>query len=133
MRDVIEILTAPGVGNLATVEEDEPRVRPFAFMFEEDGRFYFCTSEKKDVYRQLAETPLIEYTKTTEDMRWLRIRGKVVFDETFRLKEKCFQTTPMLKDIYQSPDNPVFKVFYLQHGRASIDSFLPGPPKLYFF
>jgi uncharacterized pyridoxamine 5'-phosphate oxidase family protein len=133
MKEVIEILTEPGFGSLATIEEGRPRVRPFAFMFEENGRFYFCTSRTKDVYRQLLAKPLVEYTKTTEDMRWLRIGGEIRFDEDISRKERCFQTTPMLKDIYQTPENPDFKIFYLEHGNAAIDSFAPEPRKTYEF
>lgn len=133
MKEVIEILTAPGFGNLATVEEGNPRVRPFAFMFEEDGRFYFCTARTKDVCRQLLAKPQIEYTRTTEDMRWVRIRGGITFDEDLRRKAKCFESAPMLKDIYQTPDNPDFTLFYLEHGKASIDSFAPMPRKTFEF
>lgn len=133
MKEVIEMLVAPGFGNLATVENGKPRVRPFAFMFAENGRFYFCTASSKEVYKQLLACPYIEYTKTSEDMQWLRIRGEIKFDEDMRPKEKCFKTMPMLKNIYQSPDNPLFKVFYLEHGTAAIDNFSPEPPKTFEF
>ena len=123
MKEVIEILMAPACGSLATVENGKPRVRPFAFMFEEEGKFYFCTANNKEVYKQLVACPSIEYTKTTNDMHWLRMSGDIKFDEDLKHKEKCFQATPMLKDIYQSPENPIFKVFYLEHGVATIDSF----------
>ncbi|GLI39345.1 pyridoxamine 5'-phosphate oxidase family protein [Geobacter hydrogenophilus] len=132
MKEVLEMLAVPCFGNLATVDGGKPRVRPFAFMYEENGRFYFCTASNKEVYRQLTETPFIEFTRTTDDMRWLRIGGEITFDEDIRSKEKCFANYPMLKDIYQSPDNPLFKVFYLEHGAASVNS-LAGPPKTFEF
>lgn len=133
MKEVIEMLAPPAFGSLATVDNGRPRVRPFAFMFEEDGRYYFCTANTKEVYRQLVASPFIEFTRTTEDMRWLRISGEIRFDEDIRHKEKCFAYYPMLKDIYQTPDNPVFTVFYLEHGIASIDGFSPEPQKRFEF
>lgn len=133
MEEVIAMLTAPGFGNLATVENGKPKVRPFAFMFEEDGRLFFCTADTKEVYKQLLACPFIEYTKTSEDMRWLRLSGEIQFDEDIRHKEKCFQTNPMLQDIYKSPANPTFKVFYLEHGKASIDSFTAETRKAFDF
>ncbi|MDD2735427.1 MAG: pyridoxamine 5'-phosphate oxidase family protein [Desulfuromonadaceae bacterium] len=134
MNEVREMLAAvPCFGSLATVDGGKPRVRPFGFMFEESGRFYFCTSGTKEVYRQLTVCPYIEFTRTGEDMRWLRIRGEIKFTEEARYKEKCFERYPMLKDIYQTPENPAFKVFYLEHGRASIDGFIPDQSKRFEF
>ncbi|MBT1076497.1 pyridoxamine 5'-phosphate oxidase family protein [Geobacter grbiciae] len=132
MKEVLDMLPTPCYGSLATVDGGKPRVRPFAFMYAENGRFYFCTASNKDVYRQLTETPCIEFTRTTDDMRWLRISGGITFDEDLKSKEKCFANYPMLKDIYQTPDNPLFKVFYLEHGAASVNS-LAGPPKTFEF
>ena len=133
MKAVIDMLTTPGFGYLATVDAGKPRVRPFAFMFAEGGRYYFCTSSTKEVYRQLIECPFIEYTRASEDMHWLRMSGAITFDEDIRLKENCFANYPILKDIFQSPDNPVFKVFYLEHGKASIDSLTAEPRQTFEF
>jgi uncharacterized pyridoxamine 5'-phosphate oxidase family protein len=128
-----QMLTIPCFGNLATVDDGKPRVRPFAFMFAENGRFYFCTSSDKEVYRQLTECPFIEFTITSQDMHWLRISGEIKFDEDISCKEKCFANYHMLKDIYQSPDNSLIKLFYLEHGIASIDSMTAEPRKAFEF
>ena len=134
MKEVRELLSAvPCYGSLATLDCGKPRVRPFAFMFEENGRFYFCTGSEKEVYRQLIECPFIEFTRTSEDMRWLRISGEIKFEENLRYKEKCFELYPMLSGIYQTPDNPVFMVFYLEHGHASVDSMTADPRKTFDF
>ncbi len=133
MKEVLTILQDPAVGDLATVDNGKPRVRPFGFMFEENGKYYFCTNNTKNVYRQLMENPYIEYTKTNKNMVWVRISGKIKFDEDLRKKQKCFESFPGLKDIYKSPDNPIFKVFYLEHGEATIDSFSPEPQKKFNF
>jgi uncharacterized pyridoxamine 5'-phosphate oxidase family protein len=132
MQEVLDMLAVPCFGDLATIDGGKPRVRPFAFMYEEKGRFYFLTTSNKAVYKQLTECPHIEFIRTTEDMRWLRISGKITFDDNIRAREKSFANYPMLKDIYQTPDNPLLKVFYLEHGHASINS-MAGPPKDFEF
>lgn len=132
MKEVLDMLTIPCFGDLATVDSGKPRVRPFAFMYEENSRFYFCTTSNKEVYRQLTETPFIEFTRTDEQMRWVRIGGGITFDEGIECREKCFANYPMLKDIYQTPDNPLIKVFYLEHGTASFNS-LTDAPKTFEF
>lgn len=134
MKDLVSILVDQSViGYLATIDDGKPRVRPWGFMFEENGRLYFCTSSTKDIYKQLTDVPYIEYSKTTQDMVWIRVSGEIKFDEDIKTKEKVFEVAPMVKTIYQSPDNPVFKVFYLEHGKAIIDDFSPNPPRVFEF
>ena len=45
MRDVIKFLQANSTGFLATIDEGKPRVRPFQFMFEEDGKLFFLLQQ----------------------------------------------------------------------------------------
>jgi uncharacterized pyridoxamine 5'-phosphate oxidase family protein len=134
MKEVLDILNDPtAIGYLATVDDGKPRVRPWGFMFEENGRLYFCTASTKDVYRQLVAVPYVEYSKTNKDLVWVRVGGKIHFDEDIRKKERMFEAAPMLQGLYQSPGNPVFKVFYIEHGRAVINDFSPDPPRVYEF
>jgi uncharacterized pyridoxamine 5'-phosphate oxidase family protein len=60
--------------------------------------------------------------------QWLRLFGKAVFDLDPEAKVKAFENVPSLAAIYHSPDNPVFKVFYLSEGKAIIYS-IDGIPK----
>lgn len=134
MKEALEILyDQSAIGYLATVDNGKPKVRPWGFMFEENGRLYFCTASNKDVYQQLTTIPYIEYSKTTKDMVWVRVSGEIHFDESMRIREKIFERAPMLKQLYQSPDNPIFKVFYLEHGKATIDSFSSDQQKTFEF
>lgn len=102
-------------------------------MFEEKGRLYFCTSKTKDAYKQMTAVPYIEYSKTNKDMVWVRVAGKIEFDEDIKIKEKMFEAVPWLKGLYQSPNNPVFTAFYLEHGTAVVNDFSPNPPQLFEF
>jgi len=127
MEEVIKLLKESQYGYLATVDEGKPRVRPFGFMFEEDGKLYFCTSSQKDVYKQLTILPYIEYAITTKDMVTVRINGEIKFSEDIDKKEKALNASEMVKRGYKTADNPIFKVFYMEHGTASISDF-PGQP-----
>ena len=124
MKEVVSILNDKSAfGYLATVDDGKPRVRPWGFMFEENGRLYFATASNKDVYKQLTIVPYIEYSKTTQNMVWIRVSGEIKFDDDIIKKERIFKLEPMLKKLYQSPHNPIFKIFYLEHGKATIDNF----------
>jgi len=123
-EQVLEILNDQTIfGYMATVEDGLPRVRPMGFMFEDNGRMYFCTTANKNVYKQICETPFIEYSKTTPGIVWARVRGEIKFDDELKNKERIFEEHPELKLAYQTPDNPLFKVFYLEHGEAILSSF----------
>ena len=134
MKEVIEILNnKEAIGYLGTVDQGKPRVRPWGFMFEEKGKLYFCTSSEKDVYAQLRTVPYIEYSKTTKEMVWVRVSGEIKFEESVEKKETVLENNEMIKRLYKSADNPIFKLFYLEHGTASISSFSGQPSRKFQF
>lgn len=134
MKEVLAILNDRStIGYLATVDEGKPRVRPWTFMLEENKRLYFCTASTKNVYKQLTKVPYIEFSITTKDMVWVRVSGEIKFDDDIKMKEKVFERAPMAKKLYKSPDNPIFKIFYLEHGKATIDDYSPNPQRTFEF
>ncbi|HEY8910695.1 MAG TPA: pyridoxamine 5'-phosphate oxidase family protein [Desulfosporosinus sp.] len=133
MEEVIKFLNENRMGNLATVENGEPRVRPWGFMFEDGGKFYFCTSNTKDVYKQLKAIPFVEFTSTTSQPVWVRIRGQITFSSDLKIKEKVLKTVPTVEALYKTADNPIFEVFYIEHGSAMLDDFSGQPCKNFKF
>ncbi|MNN35544.1 Pyridoxamine 5'-phosphate oxidase [compost metagenome] len=129
MEEVLRILKENVNGYLGTVDDGKPRVRPFGFMLEDEGKLYFCTNSLKDVYRQLKNHPYIEYSVTTRDMVVLRISGEIKFCEDINIKEKVINVHEPVKKGYKSADNPIFKVFYLEHGSALISDFSGKEPR----
>ena len=63
----------------------------------------------------------------------MRISGENTFTKDKKIKEKVLELNPMLKNIYKSADDPIFEVFYLEHGAASISSFGSPEPKKFEF
>jgi uncharacterized pyridoxamine 5'-phosphate oxidase family protein len=117
-----EFLAKSKVCFLATIDEDKPRCRAFGFMLAEGSKFYFCTSKEKAVYKQLVKNPYIELCSMASDMSTLRLSGKVVFDDDANMKKKIMEGNPIVKSIYESPDNPVFEIFYLDSPESSFFS-----------
>ena len=60
MERVCQFLKDAGVYYLATVENDQPRVRPFGTAHIFEGRLYIQTGKVKPVSRQLAANPKAE-------------------------------------------------------------------------
>lgn len=133
MKEVLKLLAENPMGFLATVENGEPRVRPWGFLFEENGKIYFCTNTTKDVYKQLQAKPFIEFSTKTSNSLWVRLRGKITFTEDMKIKERILREKALVKSTYHTADNPIFKVFYIEHGVASISDFSDQQPKRFTF
>lgn len=129
MKEVVEFLQANPVQYLATVGRDrKAKCRPFMFAGELDGALWFCTNNKKDVYQDMRNNPWVEVCVSSPDYAWLRLHGKVVFEDNRAAKEMCM-ANPIVKGQYQSADNPVFEVFRLAEAEAVIADFSGNPPK----
>lgn len=131
MKTVTDFLTRSQVQYFSTVGTDQkPKVRPFQFMFEEGGKIYYCTSNQKQVFKELQANPWVELCASGENFSWMRLSAKVVFSGDLGLKAKVLETSPLVKSIYQTPDNPVFEVFYLSSAVATIADFSGNPPQV---
>lgn len=133
MKKMLSILNNEAVGFLATIDEGKPRVRPLGFLFEDNNKLYFCTSNTKKLYQQLMSCSIVEYTKTTKEMVTVRVCGEIQFTDDKIIKGKVLEAYPPLKMLYQTADNPVFEVFYIEHGTAKISDFSGNPPSEYKF
>lgn len=132
MKDVVEFLSNNPAQYLATVGKDgKPKVRPFQFMFEEGGRLYFCTSNRKSVFEEMRSQPFVELCASGENYSWLRLTGKAVFSPDLGLKAKVMEVSPLVKSIYQVPENPEFELFFLEQAAATIADFSGDPPRTY--
>ena len=132
MKEVIDFLKKSQIQYLATVGLDgKPKVRPFMFMLEEGGKLYFCTSNEKKVCNEIKNQPWIEFCASGENFSWLRLNGKAVFSNDIAIKDKILEGNPIVKSIYQTPDNPIFEAFYLDEATATIADLSGNPPKTF--
>ena len=131
MKEVVEFLQENPVQYLATVGRDgKAKCRPFMFCFEKDNRLWFCTNNQKDVYKDMQVNPQIEVSVSSPAYAWIRLNGKVVFENNMEVKEECMNN-PIVKGQYNSANNPIFEVFYLEDAHAVIADFSGNPPKEY--
>ena len=120
MSRAAELLGEAQVFHIATVDGDQARVRPFGFVMDFDGKVYFTTGNMKDFYAQAKKNPKVEMSAMLPDGRWIRVNGVAVFDGNSAAKERAFELFDGFKNIYQSPDNPTFEVFYLDNLSATV-------------
>ena len=132
MSTAYEYLKTNKVFHLATVENGKARVRPFGFAMTRDNKVYFCTNNTKDVYKQMAANPDVEISAMGADGTWLRLKGKVAFDQSLEAKTQAFVEGPMLLNVYpKGADDETFITFYLNDPQATLYSFAGAPQTLH--
>ena len=125
MKEVLEYLKKCKTYFLATVEDDQPHVRPFGVAEEFEGKIYIQTGKVKNVSKQLKNNPKIEIC-ATDGPTWLRIEAQVVEDDRREVKAYVLDKNPGLKSMYD-PDDSNTQVFYLINATATFYSFTSSP------
>jgi uncharacterized pyridoxamine 5'-phosphate oxidase family protein len=127
MINFSEILKTNSRGVLATQNGNKVKTRVFQFLFADENKVYFCTSSNKAVYAQLQANPNVSFcTFPWNFSQVLSINGKAVFVEDLALKARALDENPLIKGIYNTPDNPIFKLFYIDTEEVETFSFAEG-------
>ena len=130
MERVCEFLKSAGVYYLATVEGDQPRVRPFGTAHIFEGKLYIQTGKAKPVSKQLLANPKAELC-AFKDGAWIRITGEFVEDERVEAKKSMLDAYPNLRGMYNENDENT-QVLYIKNGVATISSFTAAPETIEF-
>ena len=121
MKEVLKFLEDHRPFYLATIDGPQARVRPMGFVMEFEGRLYFGAGDQKEVCRQMKASPQVEISTTNisaPDSPWLRLTGRVVFDDRPELWAAALKIMPRLADIYPETGSARFAAFYLQEAEA---------------
>ena len=130
MERVCEFLRSAGVYYLATLEGNQPRVRPFGTAHIFEGKLYIQTGKSKTVSRQLAANPKCELC-AFKDGVWLRVAAELVEDNRVEAKKSMLDDYVNLRSMYDEYDDNT-QVFYLKNAVATFSSFTT-PPETYKF
>ena len=130
MQEVYDFLKKVETYYLATVEGDQPRVRPFGTVDIFDGKLYIQTGKKKDVAKQLKANPKAEIC-AFKDGKWLRISGELVEDDRREAKKHMLDNYPMLRRMYDEDDGNTL-VLYFKNSTAVFSSFTEPPKTIRF-
>lgn len=131
MNEAYEYLKKCGTYYLATVEGDQPRVRPFGTVDIFEGKLYLQTGKVKPVAHQLKANPKVELCAMAQDGTWIRITALAVLDENIAAQTHMLESYPNLKAMYQPGDGNT-EVYYLQDAQVQICSFT-APPRTFCF
>ncbi len=121
VEKVVKFLNDAGVYYLATVDGDQPKVRPFGTALEYNGKLYIQTGKVKAVSKQLAKNPKAEIC-AFKDGKWVRITGELVNDDTREVKTLMLDKMPVLRHMYSEDDGNT-QMLYFKHAHAVFASF----------
>ena len=130
MQRVADFLKEAETYYLASVDGDQPRVRPFGTINIFEGKLYIQTGKVKDVSKQIHANPKVELC-AFKDGRWLRLSGKLVEDDRIEAKQSMLDAYPSLQGMYKAYDGNT-EVFYFEDATAVFSSFTSEPEVVEF-
>ena len=130
MERVCKFLKEAGTYYLATVEGDQPRVRPFGTAHIFENKLYIQTGKVKPVSKQLAQNPKAEIC-AFHNGTWLRVAGELVNDDRIEAKKSMLDAYSNLRRMYDENDDNT-QVLYFKNAVATFASF-GGEPEIIEF
>ena len=130
MDKILEFLKKAGTYYLATVEGDQPRVRPFGTILLFEGKLYIQTGKIKPVSKQLAANPKAEICAFAGGT-WLRIAGELIEDDSREARKAMLDEYPNLRGMYSEDDGNT-QVLYFKNATATFSSFGGAPETITF-
>ncbi len=130
IEKVYEFLNEASTYYLATVDGDQPRVRPFGTILLSGGKLYIQTGKIKNVSKQLAANPKAEIC-AFKGGKWLRVAGELVNDDNHDVKVAMLDKMPSLKGMYSADDDNM-QMLYFKNAKATFSSFTEAPETVEF-
>lgn len=130
MERVYNFLKEAQTYYLATVEGNQPRVRPFGTINIFENKLYIQTGKVKPVSKQIHANPKAEICAFMNG-EWLRVECELVEDDRLEAKEDMLKNYPELQAMYKADDGNT-EVFYLKNAKATFSSFTKAPEVVEF-
>ena len=115
---------------MATMEGDQPRVRPFGTAHIFEDKLYIQTGKVKDVSKQIHANPKVEIC-AFKNGEWLRVAGELVEDDRREARQSMLDAYPSLKKMYSADDGNT-EVFYFKNATATFSAFTHEPETVKF-
>lgn len=126
MEKIVQFLNKNNIGVVATSNENKPFIRVQHVHLIKNNIFYFTTANIKRAYNQLKENPFIEFLVMDDKYVTAKLSGEIKFTDDINVKQMVMDNSPSVKQGYKIADNPLYEVFYLEHGQAVYSDLLSG-------
>ncbi|WP_455537792.1 pyridoxamine 5'-phosphate oxidase family protein [Terrisporobacter sp.] len=120
LKELESLIPAHTIGYFATVDEqNRADVRGWQLQSVEDGKIYFCTSNSKNVWKQIQSNPAVSFICNASDYTF-RIYGDAIHvTDAVEIKKVHDKADEGVRGIYPTPESNGFTVFCLEHGKVS--------------
>lgn len=129
MNKIVEELKKVKIFYVATIDNDQPRVRPFSSVSEFEGNAYLCTGKQKEIYKQISKNPKVELSGMYDGGSWLRVSATLVKDDRIEAQEAVLNDPTGPSQLYTAGDNK-FVVYRLTDVKAFKYNFYAAPVKI---
>ncbi|MCL2153823.1 MAG: pyridoxamine 5'-phosphate oxidase family protein [Oscillospiraceae bacterium] len=121
MQETYDFLKKAETYYLATMDGDQPRVRPFGTVNIFKGKLYIHTGKKKDVAKQIETNPKVEITAFCGDT-WIRVSCELVEYDRAEAQESILAQYPSLSGMYTVNDGNTV-VYFMKDATATFCTF----------
>ena len=125
MTEIYDFLKECNTFYLATVEENQPRVRPFGTINIFENKLYIQTEKKKNVSKQIQKNNKVEICGF-KNGEWIRLSGQLIRDDRIEAKKDMLDHYENLRGMYSEFDDNT-EVLYFKNLTATIYSFTHEP------
>lgn len=129
MNKKVEELKKVKIFYVATIDNDQPRVRPFSSVSEFEGNAYLCTGKQKEIYKQISKNPKVELSGMYDGGSWLRVSATLVEDDRIEAQEAVLNDPTGPSQLYTAGDNK-FVVYRLTDVKAFKYNFYAAPVEI---
>ncbi len=127
MNEVMKFLEECSTYYIATVENDQPRVRPFSSLCEFEGRLYIESNYFKPFAKQVKENPKVEICAFDNKSRWIRIECELVDDRRVEAKKALLDYMPEIRELGYDEHDENMSVYWMKNAVATFYSYTDEP------
>mgnify|MGYP001590166408 CR=1 FL=1 len=111
---LIDMIKDAGFGCLATMEDNQPRVRPMMPHLAEDGKLLLAVLSHSRTITQIQKNPSVQMCYIDRKMCFCRITGKASVSMDLDKKEIVWNNIPMLRNYFTSPSDPNYVLLEIE-------------------
>lgn len=98
---------------IATMDKDQPRVRPFGKLLGYGGSLYINTGNTKEVYRQIKENPKVELCVFSKG-KIIRLTAQAIESDNPEVRKVMLNQEPGIANMYKGKEDTL-SMFQLTH------------------
>ena len=132
-EEVVDLIRDAGYGQLATMEGNQPHLRPMMPYITDEGLLLVALLPRSRTIAQIKANPLVEVCFVDRKMWYARITGKGRITQDAGNKQILWDMIPMLRQYFGSVQDPNFML--LEIDIVSVEAMTPHqklPEKIAF-